>query len=177
MRIIAKIKLCLAFVFLLFASLAHAGNMLLTDHPLVGKIWDMNSRSYMDEAALLARINTANLLLLGETHDNPQHHENQQKLLKARIESGARPALVMEHLNAENQPELDQALAGSNRDDVLNSVTGLIKFADWKPYRPLLAIASDTTLPVIAANVSSEHLQPGIWRGSALLQGLRVRLP
>ncbi len=165
MRIITSIKLCLTLVLLSCASLAQAGNMLFTDHPLVGKIWDMNSRSYIDEATLFARISTADVLLLGETHDNPQHHENQQKLLKARIESGARPALVMEQLNAENQPELDQALAGSNRDDVLNSVTGLIKFADWKPYRPLLDIAIANKLPVIAANVSSKHLQPVIWHG------------
>lgn len=165
MRIIAKIKLCLAFVLLLFASLTHAGNMLFTDHPLVGKIWDMNSRSYIDEAVLLARVSTADVLLLGETHDNQQHHENQQKLLKARIESGARPALVMEQLDAESQPALDQALAGGNRDEVLDSVTGLIQFADWKPYRPLLAIAIDNKLPVIAANVSSKHLQPVIWHG------------
>ena len=165
MRIIVNIKLCLAFVLLFLASFAQAGNMLLTDHPLVGKIWDMNSRSYLDEAALLARINTADVLLLGETHDNPQHHEHQQKLLKARIASGARPVLVMEQLNAENQPELDHALAGTNRDEVLDSVTGLIKFSDWKPYRPLLAIAIDNKLPVIAANVSSRHLQPVIWHG------------
>ncbi len=165
MKIVAGIKFSFTFALLLSASLAHAGNMLFTDHPLAGKIWDMNSRSYMDEAALLARINTANVLLLGETHDNPQHHENQQKLLKARIESGARPALMMEQLNAENQPELDQALAGSNRDDVLDSASGLIKFADGKPYRTLLAIAIDNKLPIIAANISGKRLQPIIWYG------------
>ena len=125
----------------------------------------MNSRSYLDEAALLARISAADVLLLGETHDNPQHHENQQKLLKARIGSGARPALVMEQLDAESQPALDQALGGDNRDEVLNSVTGMIKFADKEPYRPLLAIAIDNQLPVIAANISSKRLQPVIWFG------------
>ena len=167
MKIIANIKFCLTLALLFFASLAYAGNMLLTDHPLAGKIWDMKSRSYIDEAALLARINMADVLLLGETHDNPQHHENQQKLLKAHIESGARPALVMEQFDAVSQPELDQALAGGNRDEVLNSVTSLIKFADWKPYRPLLAIAIDNKLPVIAANISSQRLQPVIRRGYA----------
>lgn len=167
MRISVRIKLFLAFVLLLFASLVHAGNMLFTDHPLVGKIWDMNSRSYIDEATLLARINTFDVLLLGETHDNPQHHEIQQKLLKARIESGVHPALLMEQLNTEDQPALDQALAGSNRGEVLNKVTQLIKFNDWKAYQPLLAIAIAHKLPIIAANVSNQHLQPVIWRGYA----------
>ncbi len=165
MRIIKSIKIFLTFALLLSANLAQAGNMLLTDHPLAGKIWDMNSRSYMDEAALLARISAADVLLLGETHDNPLHHVNQEKLLKARIGSGARPALVMEQLDAESQTALDQALSGDNRDEVLNSVTGLIKFANKEPYRSLLAIAIDNKLPVIAANISSKHLQPVIWYG------------
>ena len=165
MKMIASIKLFVTPALLLSAGLAHAGNMLYTDHPLVGKIWDMNSRSYVDEAALLDRAKAANVLLLGETHDNQQHHDNQEKLLRTLVESGARPALMMEQLNAENQPALDQALAGSEHDDVLSSVTSLIQFADWKPYRPLLAIAIDNELPVIAANISSQHLQPVIWFG------------
>lgn len=167
MKLIARIKPGFIFGWLLFASLTHAENMLFTDHPLAGKIWEMNSRSFIDEATLLARINTADVLLLGETHDNPQHHENQQKLLKARIESGARPALMMEQLDAENQAALDLALSGSNRDEALNSADGLIRFSDKQFYTPLLAIAYDNRLPVIAANIPRQQLQPVIWRGYA----------
>ena len=172
MKIIASSKLHFSFALLLFASLVHAENTLYADHPLVGhpligKIWDMNSRSFIDEATLLARINQANVLLLGETHDNPQHHDIQQKLLKARIGSGARPALLMEQLDSENQAALDLALAGSNQDEALNTATGLIKFTDWKFYRPFLATAIDNKLPVIAANISSRQLQPVIWQGFA----------
>jgi uncharacterized iron-regulated protein len=167
MKITASIKFFLTLSLLSFTSLAQAGDMLFADHPLVGKIWDMKSRSFIDEATLLARINAANVLLLGEIHDNPQHHELQQKLLNARIASGARPALMMEQLNAESQPALDQALAGGKRDEVLSSVTKLIKFTDWKFYRPFLVIAVDNKLPVIAANISNQQLQPVIWNGFA----------
>lgn len=167
MKTIASIKFFLAVGFLLFADIAHAGAMLFTDHPLAGKIWDMSSRSYVDEATLLARINQADVLLLGETHDNAIHHENQQKLLKARIESGARPALMMEQLNAEDQAALNQALAGSNRNEVLSRVAKLVKFADSQPYQPLLATAVDNRLPVIAANVPNQQLQQVVWRGYA----------
>ena len=172
MRIGASSKLCFTLIVLFLASMAHAGNLLFADHPLAGKIWDMNSRSFIDEAALLAKTNKADVLLLGETHDNQLHHENQQKLLKARIGSGASPALMpalmMEQLNAEDQGALDLALAGSNRDETLNNVTGLIKFADQQPYQPLLAIAIDNKLPVIAANIPNQRLQPVIWRGYAV---------
>ena len=175
MRISVNIKFFLASALLSFAGLAHAGNMLFTDHPLVGKIWDMNGRSYIDEAALLARANTASVLLLGETHDNMQHHELQQKLLKARVESGARPALMMEQLDASSQPALDQALAGSDRDEVLSTVNSLIKFTDWEAYSPLLAIAVDNKLPVIAANIPNQQLQPVIWRGYAAYDAAELK--
>jgi len=167
MRVIASIELFLTFVLLTCASPAHAENLLFTDHPLAGKIWDMNSRSYIDEAELVARINKADVLLLGEVHDNTLHHELQQKLLNARIDSGARPALMMEQLDAASQPVLDQALAGSDRDVVMSNVTAMIKFTDAQFYSPLLAIAVDNQLPIIAANVPNQHLQPVIWKGYA----------
>ncbi len=158
-------KFFITYALLALVGCAHAGNMLLSDHPLAGKIWDADSRSYIDEEVLLARINTADMLLLGETHDNPLHHMNQLKLLQARIESGARPALMMEQLNAQDQQELDQALAGSNREEVLDNVMGLVRFKDNEPYRELLSYAIDNKLQIIAANVSSKRLQPAIWYG------------
>jgi uncharacterized iron-regulated protein len=165
MRVFARIKLFLKIALLTFASLAHAQNLLHTDHPLVGKIWDMHSQSFIDEAALISRINLSNVLLLGEVHDNVVHHELQQKMLQARIDSGAKPALMMEQLDAASQPILDQALAGIQSEDVLNNVTALIKFSDWQFYRPLLSIAVNNRLPVIAANVPNQYLQPVIWKG------------
>ncbi|MCR4303010.1 MAG: ChaN family lipoprotein [Gallionella sp.] len=171
MKSFARSKIIFTFALLTCANLAQAGNMLFADHPLVGKIWDMNSRSYLDEAALLAMISTSDVLLLGETHDNPFHHEYQQKLLKARIASGARsglaPALMMEQLNADDQPALDRALTGRDRNEALNSVNALVKFSNAQDYQPLLAIAVNNGLPVIAANVSSQILQPVIRRGYA----------
>ena len=171
MKNFVRSRILFTFVLLSCASLAQSGNMLFTDHPLAGKIWDMNSRSYLDEAALLAMISKPDVLILGEIHDNPLHHEYQQKLLKARIASGARsgltPVLMMEQLNADDQPALDRALAGSDHDEALNSVNALVRFSNAQDYQPLLAIAVDNKLPVIAANVSSRKLQPVIRRGYA----------
>jgi len=163
----ARYILFICLLVLSFAGMAHAEAMLFTDHPLAGKIWDMNGRNFIDEATLLAGIDKVDVLLLGETHDNSLHHELQLKLLKARIASGARPALMMEQLDIDSQLSINHALTGSNRNKVLDNLTKLIEFKDWKMYRPFLAIAYDYKLPVIAANISSERLQPVIWDGFA----------
>lgn len=158
-------KLIIVVALSVLGGYAQAGNMLLSDHPLAGKIWDAGSRAYMNEKALLARINATDVLLLGETHDNPLHHMNQLKLLQARTESGARSALMMEQLNAEEQRELDQALSGSNREEALDKVMELVRFKNGEPYRDLLSYAVNNQMRIIAANVSSKRLQPAIWYG------------
>lgn len=167
MKTAARIRFRLVFAMMLFAGLAHAQPLRYAGHPLVGKLWDMRSRSHIDEATLLARIDKANVLLLGETHDNPVHHELQQKLLQARLESGSRPALLMEQFDTERQAALDLALAGSNRDEALNTAATLTKGWDWQFYRPLLVTALDHKLPVVAANLSRERLRPVVRQGFA----------
>ena len=147
---------------LISIGMAHAQNLLFTDHPLAGKIWDMNSHDYIDEAAVLARMNQADIILLGETHDNPRHHELQQTLLNARIDSGARPAVLMEQFDADRQQDIDQALTGTDRSNKLKTLTGLISFSNPKPYLPILVTAVDNKLPVIAANISNRGLLPVI---------------
>ena len=156
---------------LLFAAPAQAVNMLFADHPLAGKIWDMNASRFIDEATLLDQTGKTDVLLLGETHDNPLHHEYQKKLLQARVASGAQPArmpvLMMEQLDAEDQQALDWTLSGSNRDETLARVSRLIRFADKQAYLPFLEIAFDHRLPVVAANISSQRSQPVVRGGFA----------
>ena len=157
------------FGLMLLCSYAQAENdeqaMLYADHPLVGKFWDMKSQSYIDETTLLSRINAANILLLGEVHDNRLHHEFQLKLLKAKLDSGSRPSLLMEQLDSESQVNLDAALADLNRDDAFSRAADLIKFGDWKLYAPLLSAAVDYKLPIIAANIANTQLQPVMRQG------------
>src|SRR5262245_53903416 len=53
----------------------------LEDHPLVGKAWDARAQTFVSEDQLLARLQRAPRLILGETHDNPQHHRLQRRVL------------------------------------------------------------------------------------------------
>ncbi|MDX8385570.1 MAG: ChaN family lipoprotein [Gallionella sp.] len=147
------------------AGLSHAAEMLYADHPLVNRVWDMNNAVFVEESELMNRLNNSDVLLLGEVHDNLLHHELQQKLLQARIDSGAQPALMMEQIDTANQTALDEALSGSDREVKMAAVNKLISFNDWKLYSPLLEIAVDHQLPVIASNIPSRELRPVIWRG------------
>lgn len=160
-------RLATAVCLTLVAGVARPQALVHQDHPLSGKLWDMGSRRFIDEATLLARAKPADILVLGETHDNPVHHERQQRLLLARLESGASPALVMEQFNTDRQSELDLALADADRSDALQKAAGLAKGWDWQFYRPLVSAALERKLPVVAANLSRERVRPVIREGFA----------
>src|SRR5262249_56610074 len=53
----------------------------------------------------------AEVVFLGEQHDNPAHHDGQARVLEALVTAGARPAVAFEMLDAEQQAAVDQALA------------------------------------------------------------------
>jgi len=160
-----RIFICVAL--LVTSAQTNAVDLLFADHPLAGKIWDMRNHSFIKESVLLSSTNQADVLLLGETHDNPVHHKNQLRLYKAKIASGHLPALMMEQLNADDQQALDWTLSGESSEETLERASRLIRFSDLHAYQPFLATAIENRLPVIAANISTQRSQPVIWNGFA----------
>ena len=99
------------------------------------------------------------LVLLGEVHDNAHQHALRAQALRAVLEGGARPALLMEQFDRERQAELDRALArpGAGVDDVIAagaSEPPALQGWDWPLYRPYIGLALEYRLPVVAVNVS-----------------------
>jgi uncharacterized iron-regulated protein len=97
------------------------------------------------------------VLLLGEVHDNAALHMLRAEALRELLQTGARPALVMEQFDREQQDGIDRALRSDA--SVSANVDGLIAAAgnnrwDWALYWPVLALAVQYRLPVIAGNVS-----------------------
>jgi uncharacterized iron-regulated protein len=150
------------------------------DHPLVGRIWDGRAGAFADEAALAAAVAGADFVLLGEVHDNVDHHLLQARLLRAAIAAGRRPALAFEMLTADQQPAVDASLARAPKDP-----DALAKAVAWKEshwpdfawYRPIFAAGLDAALPVVAANLPRDEMRSIVKKGAeALDEPLRTRL-
>jgi uncharacterized iron-regulated protein len=92
-------------------------------------------------------------VLMGEVHDNPDGHQQRTKLIAARIAQGDRPALVMEQFDRENNTALQEALTSCTDAPCVISRAGGQRW-DWPLYYPLIELALQYRLPVIAANVS-----------------------
>jgi uncharacterized iron-regulated protein len=152
----------------------------LREHPLVGRIFDVGAARVTDEATLRAAIAGADFVLLGEMHDNPDHHLIQARLVRALAEAGRRPALAFEMLEPDDQPRVDASLAAAPRDaDALGRAvawdeSGWYGFA---MYRPIFVEGLAAGMPVLAANMPSVAAKDAVMKGpEALPEATRALL-
>lgn len=153
---------------------------LLRDHPLVGRVWDARRGAWVDQPALLAELSRARFVLLGERHDNPDHHLLQAEVVRALTDSGRKPVLAFEMLDVEQQPAIDAALARApGEPDALAQAVAWEKsgWPDWSLYRPIFAVGAERGLPILGANLPRARVKELVTRGpEALPPETRARL-
>jgi len=131
-------------------------SMLLSDHPLVGTIWDVTAGRRASREALNASLQAARYRLLGEVHDNPDQHAFQLECLVALGESGLRPTVAFEQFDREHDVALKQiqASGGATGEAVAEATHFDRKNWGWDLYRPLVEAALRYRMPMRAANLS-----------------------
>jgi uncharacterized iron-regulated protein len=134
-----------------------------------------------DADRLTAALRSRPIVLLGEVHDNAAQHALRAQALRALVEGGARPALLMEQFDRERQGDLDRVLAkpGARADDVIAAAApdaGAMQGWAWPLYRPYIAIALEYRLPIVAANVSRADTRRVVQGGLAPL-GFDAKVP
>ena len=125
-------------------------------HPLVGRIWGVKAGGFMGEDTLVARLATSRFVLLGERHDNPDHHMLQAKLVRAILESGRRPAVGFEMLATDDAPAIARYLARSKDAGGLGDAVNWSRsgWPEWRLYQPIAQAALDASVPIVATNLS-----------------------
>jgi uncharacterized iron-regulated protein len=150
------------------------------DHPLVGHVYEVRSGRYVDLGALEAALAGAHFVLLGETHDNADHHRLQAQLVRAVTASGRRPALAFEMLDTAQQPAVDAAVAkpGHSPETISEAVSWAKSgWPSFDLYRPVFAAGLEADLPIAAANLPRKVVRQVVESGeSALPPELRERL-
>jgi uncharacterized iron-regulated protein len=105
--------------------------------------------------AVLAAAAARDVVLLGETHDNPEHHRWQLSTLAALL--AKRPAMVIgfEAFPARVQPVLDRWVAGELTAEAFLEQVEWRRVWGYDPelYLPLLHFARQHRIPVVALNV------------------------
>lgn len=133
------------------------------DHPLVGRIW--NGTAFAGEQDLDAAVRSAEFVLLGETHDNPDHHSLQARLVRVAAQERT-PAIVFEMLDVAQQPAIDAAPPDS--DALAKAVSWPHSgWPDFSLYRPIFDAAFAARLPIVAGNFTKAQMSAIVTQGAA----------
>lgn len=111
------------------------------------------------------------ILLLGEVHDNAEGHARRLALLRQLLHQGWRPAIALEQFDREQQAALTaaQARCGDDPDCLIQAVAASDAGWDWRHYRPVIELAQQYRLPLLAANLSRLDARRLIQGGLAAL--------
>ncbi|TFG93704.1 MAG: hypothetical protein E4H11_08020 [Myxococcales bacterium] len=157
---------------------------LATDHPLVGALVDTSTGETVAPEAMFERISSATFVLLGEKHDNPDHHRLQAWIVERLAAGGRSPVLVFEMLDSSQQQALARHLRERPRDaEGLGAVVAFeAGWGAWDAYRPIAEAALAAGLPLVAGNLSVAELRrasapSGPDRDDALRSSLGMDLP
>jgi uncharacterized iron-regulated protein len=129
------------------------------DNPLVGKIYSVSEKLFLSPGELIDRLAGERFVLLGEIHDNPDHHRLQAFVITELTRRGRRPGVVMEQITADQEGLLNLFQSGRNR--TAERLGPAIEWDGkgwpaWKFYQPIAAAAFDAGLSIYAGDDSKD---------------------
>ncbi len=126
------------------------------EHPLLGKIWSLADKEFVDEDDVFDALAAADYALLGEKHDNPDHH-----FLQARAIAAIAP------------PDSIVAFEQLDRTDPVDGASSAVGLAeavlwaesDWPDfaiYEPVFTAVYQAKARVVAAHPTAADIEEGI---------------
>ncbi len=147
------------------------------DHPLTGRIWQPTDANFVDPDRLATALEGAQFLLLGEKHDNVDHHRIQAWVLETLISRGRRPAVALEMLNSTQEAPLAAHLAAHPGDAAgIGAAVGWAEtgWPAWETYQPIAQAALAGGAPILAANLPRRTIRAIVREGIEALGPGRV---
>lgn len=125
-----------------------------SQHSLVGKIY--RGTTPVTREALFSALGHARYVVLGETHDNRDHHDLQAQLVQQFLAAQPGAAVAFEMLDEDDTGALSAQSASEleQRADWANS-----GWPDFALYRPVFEAAFSAHARVVAAHPSAEHVR------------------
>ena len=135
-------------------------SQLYSDHPFVGKIFNSRTSKFLPLNDLLVAVEGASYLLLGEKHDNPDHHHLQAAILDYLIAKQLISQVAFEMLDTDAKDLLDdiQQQQLSSLDELKNYLQWDEEGWDWSFYGPLVDALYRGGISMTAANINSARM-------------------
>jgi len=144
------------------------------------QILDLASGKSISFSELLDRLSSYDLIFVGETHTNPEHHLIQVQILQALLLQTPSLAVGMEFFQQDQQAVLDRYILEHGKEEAF------LEEVDWKGtwgypyhfYRPLLLEAKQQGVRVVALNAPRDLVRKVAREGlDGLEEAERAMLP
>lgn len=135
-------------------------------HSLNNKIWDVSAQAFVSSNDVSQALLQSDIVILGESHDNPRHHELQNWALTTLLKAKREPAVSFEMIDQEQYEKLDLSKISSADAlfDALNwEKTG---WPNRKLYHALFETVVSANLPIASANLARKTLHKVISQAS-----------
>jgi uncharacterized iron-regulated protein len=145
------------------------------DQKHVFRVSDRKTISYQQ---MIDDLKKANLLFVGETHNNELHHRLQFDIIKALYNSKTAIAVGFEMFTADSQNDLDSWVAGRIASDDFVKIYYRNWNFPWSFYSDILFYVRDNKITALGLNVPPEISQKVARAGfSSLTKEEREKLP
>ncbi|PVV09675.1 MAG: hypothetical protein B6D77_09600 [gamma proteobacterium symbiont of Ctena orbiculata] len=134
----------------------------------------------MDVSSLIEKVSDRQVVFVGETHDQYQHHLNQLAIIKGLHAKHSDLGIGLEFFFQPYQDVLDRYVAGEiDEADLIRQSEYFSRWRfDYRLYRPIFQYAREHGIPLIALNLESEITrQVGKEGIESLSEELKQRLP
>ncbi|MHC6223967.1 ChaN family lipoprotein [Pseudomonas sp. X10] len=136
----------------------------------LGQIRDLASGQSLTPEQLLRQLAAAPRVLVGEKHDNPDHHALQLWLLRALERQRPQGSLLLEMLQPEQQERVDALKEQEQLPEDLPKALDWQDGWDWSLYGPIVEEALRRPYPLLAANLSPAQMRQ-VYRQPPVLSG------
>lgn len=144
--------------------------------PVSGEIRDLHSGQTLTAQELLARLAKPSRLIVGEQHDNRDHHQLQLWLLQALGERRPQGSLLLEMLTPDQQARVDHVRHASPLPADLPNALAWQSGWDWNLYGPIVGFALTQPYPLLAANLDTLEVRT-VYAKPPTLSGSRSNAP
>ncbi len=116
------------------------------------RAYDSKHKKFIDFETLVLRLSAADLVFIGEQHDDPATHRMELAVLEGIARRRDSVVLALEMFERDVQPLLNTYLTdGTSEEDFLKDSRPWKNYAS--DYRPLVELARTRNWPVVASNV------------------------
>lgn len=137
------------------------------------RLFDLEQKDVISDAMAIERLKDARIVLVGEHHNNPDHHQAQLRVIETLHKAGRKVAVGLEMFRQDSQDALDQWVSGQTSEAHFKPIYLDNWNFDWGLYGPIFKYARENRIPMVGLNVSRKITAQVAYKGFASLNDVQ----